>query len=234
MFEKNRTYILNGKELTNNDLENYLVFDSSLVEDNIKKLLKYDRLEGVPGFDFISFLDNGVILNTNDGYYLYDLNGKRLSQYYVLSFPVKEKISVNNGYDIIKKNNKIGFSKDNKKVISTSYDDGYYYNGVFIMKNGNDIFMFNKDGKNLILDNKIKEVCHNISKYFDIDSKCFDMSLLYKLLSVKIVSIRPYLYDLRTNEVIKADKVITEYRFSTEKKEIIIDSSNKKIKSRKK
>ena len=234
MFEKNRTYILNGKELTNNDLENYLVFDSSLVEDNIKKLLKYDRLEGVPGFDFISFLDNGVILNTNDGYYLYDLNGKRLSQYYVLSFPVKEKISVNNGYDIIKKNNKIGFSKDNKKVISTSYDDGYYYNGVFIMKNGNDIFMFNKDGKNLILDNKIKEVCHNISKYFDIDSKCFDMSLLYKLLSVKIVSIKPYLYDLRTNEVIKADKVITEYRFSTEKKEIIIDSSNKKIKSRKK
>lgn len=234
MFEKNRTYILNGKELTNNDLENYLVFDSSLVEDNIKKLLKYDRLEGVPGFDFVSFLDNGVILNTNDGYYLYDLNGKRLSQYYVLSFPVKEKISVNNGYDIIKKNNKIGFSKDNKKVISTSYDDGYYYNGVFIMKNGNDIFMFNKDGKNLILDNKIKEVCHNISKYFDIDSKCFDMSLLYKLLSVKIVSIKPYLYDLRTNEVIKADKVITEYRFSTEKKEIIIDSSNKKIKSRKK
>lgn len=234
MFEKNRTYILNGKELTNNDLENYLVFDSSLVEDNIKKLLKYDRLEGVPGFDFVSFLDNGVILNTNDGYYLYDLNGKRLSQYYVLSFPVKEKISVNNGYDIIKKNNKIGFSKDNKKVISSSYDDGYYYNGVFIMKNGNDIFMFNKDGKNLILDNKIKEVCHNISKYFDIDSKCFDMSLLYKLLSVKIVSIKPYLYDLRTNEVIKADKVITEYRFSTEKKEIIIDSSNKKIKSRKK
>lgn len=204
MMKRINTYILNGKELTKKDLENYLVFEPSMLEENIKKILKYDKIK--------KSSKNNINKLINEK----DLKTKDLT------------------YKKIIKNNKIGFLKDNKKIISPLYDAGYFINKTFVMQNGPYIYMFKEDGKNLILDNKISEICLNISKYFNLDLKDNDIETLYKILSMKIMSNKEFLYDLENDKVIKADKVIKEYILSTEKREIIIDSTNKKVKTIKK
>ena len=45
MIKKTNTYVLNGKELSKYDLKKYLVFEPNMIEENIKKVLKYDRIE---------------------------------------------------------------------------------------------------------------------------------------------------------------------------------------------
>ena len=42
MMKRINTYILNGKELTKKDLENYLVFEPSMLEENIKKIFVFN------------------------------------------------------------------------------------------------------------------------------------------------------------------------------------------------
>ena len=201
MIKKINTYVLNGKKLSKDDLENYLVFEPNMIEENIKKVLKYDKIENALENDcFNDFSDENELII----------------------------------YEKVKKNNKVGFFKDNKKVISPLYDDGHFINGTFVMENGLDIYMFDEDGKNLILDNKISEICSNISKYFDLDLKGNDMETLYKLLLIKIISKKGFLYDLENDKIVIADKVIKKYELSTDKREIIIDRTNKKIKTRKK
>lgn len=201
MIKKINTYVLNGKKLSKDDLENYLVFEPNMIEENIKKVLKYDKIENALENDcFNDFSDENELII----------------------------------YEKVKKNNKVGFFKDNKKVISPLYDDGHFINGTFVMKNGLYIYMFDEDGKNLILDNKISEICSNISKYFDLNLKGNDMETLYKLLSIKIISKKGFLYDLENDKIVIADKVIKKYELSTDKREIIIDRTNKKIKTRKK
>jgi len=201
MIKKTNTYVLNGKELSKDDLKNYLVFEPNMIEENIRKVLKYDKIENALENDcFNDFSDENELII----------------------------------YEKVKKNNKVGFFKDNKKVISPLYDDGHFINGTFVMENGLDIYMFDEDGKNLILDNKISEICSNISKYFDLDLKGNDMETLYKLLSIKIISKKGFLYDLENDKIVSADKVIKKYKLSTLKNEIIIDCTNKKIKTRKK
>lgn len=201
MIKKTNTYVLKGKELSKKDLENYLVFEPNMIEENIKKVLKYDKIENALENDcFNDFSDENELII----------------------------------YEKVKKNNKVGFFKNNKKVISPLYDDGHFINGTFVMKNGLDIYMFDEDGKNLILDNKISEICSNISKYFDLDLKGNDMETLYKLLSIKIISKKGFLYDLENDKIVIADKVIKKYKLSTDKREIIIDRTNKKVKTRKK
>lgn len=201
MIKKINTYVLNGKKLSKDDLENYLVFEPNIIEENIKKVLKYDKIENALENDcFNDFSDENELII----------------------------------YEKVKKNNKVGFFKNNKKVISPLYDDGHFINGTFVMKNGLDIYMFDEDGKNLILDNKISEICSNISKYFDLDLKGNDMETLYKLLLIKIISKKGFLYDLENDKIVIADKVIKKYELSTDKREIIIDRTNKKIKTRKK
>lgn len=201
MIKKTNTYVLKGKELSKKDLENYLVFEPNMIEENIKKVLKYDKIENALENDcFNDFSDENELII----------------------------------YEKVKKNNKVGFFKNNKKVISPLYDDGHFINGTFVMKNGLDIYMFDEDGKNLILDNKISEICSNISKYFDLDLKGNDMKTLYKLLSIKIISKKGFLYDLENDKIVIADKVIKKYKLSTDKREIIIDRTNKKVKTRKK
>lgn len=201
MIKKTNTYVLKGKELSKKDLENYLVFEPNIIEENIKKVLKYDKIENALENDcFNDFSDENELII----------------------------------YEKVKKNNKVGFFKNNKKVISPLYDDGHFINGTFVMKNGLDIYMFDEDGKNLILDNKISEICSNISKYFDLDLKGNDMETLYKLLSIKIISKKGFLYDLENDKIVIADKVIKKYKLSTDKREIIIDRTNKKVKTRKK
>lgn len=201
MIKKTNTYVLNGKKLSKDDLENYLVFEPNMIEENIKKVLKYDKIENALENDcFNDFSDENELII----------------------------------YEKVKKNNKVGFFKNNKKVISPLYDDGHFINGTFVMKNGLDIYMFDEDGKNLILDNKISEICSNISKYFDLDLKGNDMETLYKLLSIKIISKKGFLYDLENDKIVIADKVIKKYKLSTDKREIIIDRTNKKVKTRKK
>lgn len=201
MIKKTNTYVLKGKELSKKDLENYLVFEPNIIEENIKKVLKYDKIENALENDcFNDFSDENELII----------------------------------YEKVKKNNKVGFFKNNKKVISPLYDDGHFINGTFVMKNGLDIYMFDEDGKNLILDNKISEICSNISKYFDLDLKDNDMETLYKLLLIKIISKKWFLYDLENDKIVIADKVIKKYELSTDKREIIIDRTNKKVKTRKK
>lgn len=201
MIKKINTYVLNGKKLSKDDLENYLVFEPNMIEENIKKVLKYDKIENALENDcFNDFSDENELII----------------------------------YEKVKENNKVGFFKDNKKVISPLYDDGHFINGTFVMENGLDIYMFDEDGKNLILDNKISEICSNISKYFDLDLKDNDMETLYKLLSIKIISKKGFLYDLENDKIVSVDKVIKKYKLSTDKREIIIDRTNKKIKTRKK
>lgn len=201
MIKKINTYVLNGKKLSKDDLKNYLVFEPNMIEENIKKVLKYDKIENALENDcFNDFSDENELII----------------------------------YEKVKKNNKVGFFKNNKKVISPLYDDGHFINGTFVMKNGLDIYMFDEDGKNLILDNKISEICSNISKYFDLDLKGNDMETLYKLLSIKIISKKGFLYDLENDKIVIADKVIKKYKLSTDKREIIIDRTNKKVKTRKK
>lgn len=256
MITKTNTYVLNGKELSKKDLENYLVFEPNMIEENIKKVLKYDKIEKALENECFYDLDNAIIVNTKDGYCLYDLNGKKSSDYYNIPSVIrnafmphmlgliangmslfegeKELITTDSNYEKVRKNNKIGFSKNNKKIISPLYDDGQFINGTFVMKNGLDIYMFDETGKNLILESKISEICSNISKYFNLDLKGNDLETLYKLLSMKIISKKEFLYDLENNKIVNADKVIKKYRLSTEKKEIIIDRTNKKIKTRKK
>lgn len=256
MIIKTNTYVLNGKELSKKDLENYLVFEPNMIEENIKKVLKYDKIEKALENECFYDLDNAIIVNTKDGYCLYDLNGKKSSDYYNIPSVIrnafmphmlgliangmslfegeKELITTDSNYEKVRKNNKIGFSKNNKKIISPLYDDGQFINGTFVMKNGLDIYMFDETGKNLILESKISEICSNISKYFNLDLKGNDLETLYKLLSMKIISKKEFLYDLENNKIVNADKVIKKYRLSTEKKEIIIDRTNKKIKTRKK
>lgn len=201
MIKKINTYVLNGKKLSKDDLENYLVFEPNMIEENIKKVLKYDKIENA--------LENDCFNNFSD----------------------ENELII---YEKVKKNNKVGFFKNNKKVISPLYDDGHFINGTFVMKNGLYIYMFDEDGKNLILDNKISEICSNISKYFDLDLKGNDMETLYKLLLIKIISKKGFLYDLENDKIVIADKVIKKYELSTDKREIIIDRTNKKIKTRKK
>lgn len=201
MIKKINIYVLNGKKLSKDDLKNYLVFEPNMIEENIKKVLKYDKIENALENDcFNDFSDENELII----------------------------------YEKVKKNNKVGFFKNNKKVISPLYDDGHFINGTFVMKNGLDIYMFDEDGKNLILDNKISEICSNISKYFDLDLKSNDMETLYKLLSIKIISKKGFLYDLENDKIVIADKVIKKYKLSTDKREIIIDRTNKKVKTRKK
>lgn len=201
MIKKINTYVLNGKKLSKDDLENYLVFEPNMIEENIKKVLKYDKIENA--------LENDCFNNFSD----------------------ENELII---YEKVKKNNKVGFFKNNKKVISPLYDDGHFINGTFVMENGLYIYMFDEDGKNLILDNKISEICSNISKYFDLDLKDNDMETLYKLLSIKIISKKGFLYDLENDKIVSVDKVIKKYKLSTDKREIIIDRTNKKIKTRKK
>ena len=256
MIKKTNTYVLNGKELSKDDLKKYLVFEPSMIEENIKKVLKYDKIEKALENECFYDLGNEIIVNTKDGYCLYDLNGKKLSDYYNIPSVIRdafmphmlgliaigmnlfedenELITTDSTYEKVKKNNKVGFSKNNNKIISPLYDDGYFINGAFVMKNGLDIYMFDEDGKNLILDNKISEICFNISKYFDLDLNDNDMETLYKLLSMKIISKKGFLYDLENNKIVIADRVIKKYKLSTDKREIIIDRTNKKIKTRKK
>ena len=201
MIKKINTYVLNGKELSKDDLKNYLVFEPNMIEENIKKVLKYDKIENA--------LENDCFNNFSD----------------------ENELII---YEKVKKNNKVGFFKNNKKVISPLYDDGHFINGTFVMENGLDIYMFDEDGKNLILDNKISEICSNISKYFDLNLKGNDMETLYKLLSIKIISKKGFLYDLENDKIVSADRVIKKYKLSTEKREIIIDRTNKKVKTIKK
>ena len=201
MIKKTNTYVLNGKELSKDDLKKYLVFEPSMIEENIKKVLKYDKIENA--------LENDCFNDFSD----------------------ENELTI---YEKVKKNNKVGFFKDGKKVISLLYDDGQFIDGIFVMKNGLDLYMFFEDGKNLILENKISEICFNISKYFDLDLKGNDMETLYKLLSIKIISKKGFLYDLENDKIVSVDKVIKKYRLSTLKSEIIIDCTNKKIKTRKK
>ena len=256
MIKKVNTYVLNGKELSKEDLKKYLVFEPSMIEENIKKVLKYDKIEKALENECFYDLGNEIIVNTKDGYCLYDLNGKKLSDYYNIPSVIRdafmphmlgliaigmnlfedenELITTDSTYEKVKKNNKVGFSKNNKKVISTLYDDGQFINGTFVMKSGFDIYMFDEDGKNLILDNRISEICSNISKYFDLDLKGNDMETLYKLLSIKIISKKGFLYDLENDKIVSADRVIKKYKLSTEKREIIIDRTNKKVKTIKK
>lgn len=201
MIKKINTYVLNGKKLSKDDLKNYLVFEPNMIEENIKKVLKYDKIENALENDcFNDFSDENELII----------------------------------YEKVKENNKVGFFKDNKKIISPLYDDGHFINGTFVMENGLDIYMFDEDGKNLILDNKISEICSNISKYFDLNLKDNDMETLYKLLSIKIISKKEFLYDLENNKIVIADKVIKKYKLSTDKRKIIIDRTNKKVKTRKK
>lgn len=256
MIKKTNTYVLNGKELSKKDLKNYLVFEPNMIEENIKKVLKYDKIEKALENECFYDLGNAIIVNTKDGYCLYDLNGKKSSDYYNIPSVIRnafmphmlgliangmslfedenELITTDSNYEKVKKNNKVGFFKNNKKVISPLYDDGHFINGTFVMKNGLDIYMFDEDGKNLILDNKISEICSNISKYFNLDLKGNDLETLYKLLSMKIISKKEFLYDLENNKIVIADKVIKKYKLSTDKREIIIDRTNKKVKTRKK
>lgn len=273
MIKKTNTYILNGKELSKKDLENYLVFEPNMIEENIKKVLKYDKVKGVQGDNFVKDLNSAFIINTKDGYCLYDLNGKQISKCYkyAVGFTNDSMLYINDDaygiitdegekvfevndkhegekiqeiytskqmnaypYNKVEKDNKIGFSKNNKKVISTSYDMGYLMNNIFVMKNGLDIYMFDETGKNLILESKISEICSNISKYFNLDLESNDLETLYELLSMKLISKKEFLYDLENNKIVNADKVIKKYKLSTEKREIIIDRTNKKVKTRKK
>lgn len=256
MIKKVNTYVLNGKELSKDDLKKYLVFEPNMIEENIKKVLKYDKIEKALENECFYDLGNEIIVNTKDGYCLYDLNGKKLSNYYNIPSVIRdafmphmlgliaigmnlfedenELITTDSTYEKVKKNNKVGFSKNNNKIISPLYDDGQFINGTFVMKSGFDIYMFDEDGRNLILDNKISEICSNISKYFDLDLKGNDMETLYKLLSIKIISKKGFLYDLENDKIVIADKVIKKYKLSTLKNEIIIDRTNKKIKTRKK
>lgn len=201
MIKKTNTYVLNGKELSKDDLKKYLVFEPSMIEENIKKVLKYDKIENA--------LENDCFNDFSD----------------------ENELTI---YEKVKKNNKVGFFKDDKKVISLLYDDGQFIDGIFVMKNGLDLYMFFEDGKNLVLENKISEICFNISKYFDLDLKGNDMETLYKLLSIKIISKKGFLYDLENDKIVSVDKVIKKYKLSTLKREIIIDRTNKKIKTRKK
>lgn len=201
MIKKTNTYVLNGKELSKDDLKKYLVFEPSMIEENIKKVLKYDKIENA--------LENDCFNDFSD----------------------ENELTI---YEKVKKNNKVGFFKDDKKVISLLYDDGQFIDGIFVMKNGLDLYMFFEDGKNLILENKISEICFNISEYFDLDLNGNDMETLYKLLSIKIISKKGFLYDLENDKIVSVDKVIKKYRLSTLKNEIIIDCTNKKIKTRKK
>lgn len=201
MIKKTNTYVLNGKELSKDDLKKYLVFEPSMIEENIKKVLKYDKIENA--------LENDCFNDFSD----------------------ENELTI---YEKVKKNNKVGFFKDDKKVISLLYDDGQFIDGIFVMKNGLDLYMFYEDGKNLILENKISEICFNISKYFDLDLKGNDMETLYKLLSIKIISKKGFLYDLENDKIVVADKVIKKYKLSTLKSEIIIDRTNKKVKTIKK
>ena len=257
MIKKTNTYVLNGKELSKDDLKKYLVFEPSMIEENIKKVLKYDKIEKALENECFYDLGGAIMVNTKDGYCLYDLNGKKSSDYYNIPSSIKstfipyismlmnvngmslfedenELITTDSNYEKVKKNNKVGFSKKNKKVISPLYDDGQFINGTFVMKSGFDIYMFDEDGKNLILDNKISEICSNISKYFNLNLKDNDLETLYKLLSMKIISKKEFLYDLENDKIVNVDKVIRKYKLSTEKREIIIDRTNKKVKTRKK
>ena len=111
MMKRINTYILNGKELTKKDLENYLVFEPSMLEENIKKILKYYKIK--------KSSKNNINKLINEK----DLKTKDLT------------------YKKIIKNNKIGFLKGNKKIISPLYDEGYFINKTFVMQNGPYIYV---------------------------------------------------------------------------------------------
>lgn len=269
MFKKDSTYVLDGKILNNNDLENYIIFDKEQIEENVRKILKYDKIKGVLNDDYV--LENAVILKTDNGYCLYDKNGNKKSCYYDLAYPfngvcmlclyddlyglinsegkkileipqsfneidnvrkyIKNKSSFKSLYDDIRIDNRVGFFKDGKKIISTSYDRGYCIEDKFIMNSGSYVYFFSNDGKNLLLDNKISKICSNIIEYFDLNDICSynDMDLLYKILLMKNIGNKGYLYDLEKDEIVLADKVLRKYKLSTDKREIELDCSKKKI-----
>ena len=115
-------------------------------------------------------------------------------------------------FEKIYENGKVGFKDSSRIVIAPLYDYGYCKDDKFIMQDSSRIYIFDKKGNNVILNEKINKICNNIIKglKLNIGADYKDLELFYNLhFLIDILDKNYYLYDLENDRLVSANELFS-------------------------
>ena len=122
------------------------------------------------------------------------------------------EVSEEEEFEKIFEDGKVGFKDSLGKIIVTPiYDSGFYKDDKFIVQENSRIYIFDKNGNNIIINEKIKKICDKLitSLKLNVGDNYSDLELFYNLhFLIDILDGCYYLYDLENDKVVKANELL--------------------------
>ena len=215
------------------DSENY-IFSNGIIVKN-KKYALYDFFGNKLSEDYkcaypllndnMFYVTNKVKENDNalkmvQTYGIVDSNGKEVFEVEdifdsivpVAMHTSANEVSEKEEFEKIFEDGKVGFKDSLGKIIVTPiYDSGFYKDDKFIVQKNSRIYIFDKNGNNIIINEKINKICDKLitSLKLNVGDNYSDLELFYNLhFLIDILDGCYYLYDLENDKVVKANELL--------------------------